>query len=149
MFNIRQYQQQDGQALCDIFISSIKEVASRDYSLSQITAWAQVDDERWQKKLATSWCRVAVMNAKPVGFITVIGTYIDLLFVAPECIRQGVARALLAELFIQMPGCKFSVDASITARPLFEHAGFQVIRQQCVETRGERFINFHMVRQGA
>lgn len=147
MPEIRPYQEEDFQSLCAIFIASIKEVASQHYSPRQVAAWAQVDDVRWKNKLVNSQVLVAVINNRPVGFLAAQEDYIDLLFVAPEFTRQGIARSLLMELFKLRPGSLFSVDASITARPLFERLGFDVIQEQNVESRGVQFINYHMVRQ--
>lgn len=75
--------------------------ASQHYSPQQIAAWAQIDESRWKEKLAKSQVRVAVINAQPVGFITRIGHYIDMLFVEPEYTRRGVASALLKPLIIK------------------------------------------------
>lgn len=147
MLEIRPYQDEDFQSLCAIFIAAIKEVSSQHYSPRQVAAWAQVDEVRWQNKLANSQVLVAVMNNRPVGFLAAQENYIDLLFVAPEFTRRGIARSLLMELFKLRPDGVFSVDASITARPLFERLGFAVIREQNVESRGVTFINYHMVRQ--
>ncbi len=36
---------------------------------ARIAAWAQIDESRWKEKLAKSQVRVAVINAKLVGFI--------------------------------------------------------------------------------
>lgn len=89
--------------------------ASQHYSPQQIAAWAQIDESRWKEKLAKSQVRVAVINAQPVGFITCIGHYIDMLFVEPEYTRRGVASALLKPLI--KSESELTVDASITAKP--------------------------------
>lgn len=60
---------------------------------------------------------VAVIDPLPVGFISAVDRYIDLLFVAPEYGRRGIASALLQELFAQIPHGSLTVDASITAKP--------------------------------
>ncbi len=91
--------------------------ASQHYSPQQIAAWAQIDESRWKEKLAKSQVRVAVINAQPVGFITCIGHYIDMLFVEPEYTRRGVASALLKPLI--KSESELTVDASITAKPFF------------------------------
>lgn len=140
--NIRKYKESDFFALGEIFLRAIQETASRDYSASQVAAWAQIDEATWRHKLATSEVQVAVVDEHPVGFISVVGNYIDLLFVAPEFNGQGVARKLL-EPWIGR-GDVFTVDASITAKPFFERQGFQVVAQQKVECRGEWFINYRM-----
>lgn len=90
---IRDYQPGDFQQLCAIFIRAVTMTASQHYSPQQIAAWAQIDESRWKEKLAKSQVRVAVINAKLVGFITCVEHYIDMLFVDPEYTRRGVASA--------------------------------------------------------
>ncbi|EFI9289035.1 TPA: GNAT family N-acetyltransferase, partial [Escherichia coli] len=90
---IRDYQPGDFQQLCAIFIRAVTMISSQHYSPQQIAAWAQIDESRWKEKLAKSQVRVAVINAQPVGFITCVERYIDMLFVDPEYTRRGVACA--------------------------------------------------------
>lgn len=144
MLEIRNYKESDFDALCEIFLRAVIETASQDYSPRQIAAWSQIDASRWQEKLTHSRVQVAVINNHPVGFITAIERYIDLLFVSPEFIRRGVASALFATLVTRLPDGMITVDASITAKPFFECHGFQVIQQQSVESRGVAFVNYHM-----
>ncbi len=103
---------------------------------AQIAAWAQVDETRWRQKLADSVGRVAVVNNQPVGFITAIGTHIDLLFVSPDHARQGIGGALIEALCAQYPAQILTVDASITAKPCFTAHGFIVVAEQRVAARG-------------
>ncbi len=141
---IRCYRESDFPALCQIFLRAIRETASQHYSPSQIAAWAQVDEARWRQKMAESRVLVATVDERPVGFITAMGNDIDLLFVAPEYSRQGVASALLDALFAQIPTGTLTVEASITARPCFERHGFVVVAEQEVQARGETFVNYRM-----
>ncbi|GHK54036.1 hypothetical protein KPZU09_37720 [Klebsiella pneumoniae] len=53
-----------------------------------------MDETRWRQKLADSIGPVAVVNSQPVGFITAIGTHIDLLFVSPDRARRASAARL-------------------------------------------------------
>lgn len=144
--HIRPWQPAELPQLCQIFIRAIREIASQDYSAAQIAAWSEVDENQWRQKLAASVVLVAERDGHIVGFITAVGHYIDLLFVSPEASRQGVAGALLHALLARMLPGKVTVAASITAKPFFERQGFMVVREQSVETRGERFINYLMVR---
>lgn len=91
--------------------------ASQHYSPQQIAAWAQIDESRWKEKLAKSQVWVAIINAQPVGFISRIEHYIDMLFVDPEYTRRGVASALLKPLI--KSESELTVDASITAQNPF------------------------------
>lgn len=91
--HIRPYHDSDLPLLCQIFLRAVRETASRDYTPAQIAAWAQVDETRWRQKLADSIGLVAEVEHQLVGFITVIGTHIDLLFVSPDHGRQGIGGA--------------------------------------------------------
>ncbi|MEF5286325.1 GNAT family N-acetyltransferase [Escherichia coli] len=124
------------------FLRAVTMISSQHYSPQQIAAWAQIDESRWKEKLAKSQVRVAVINAQPVGFITCVERYIDMLFVDPEYTRRGVACALLKPLI--KSESELTVDASITAKPFFERYGFQTVKQQRVECRGTWFTNFYM-----
>ncbi|EPL8003558.1 GNAT family N-acetyltransferase [Klebsiella aerogenes] len=147
MLTIRAYSEDDFPALCAIFLRAVRETASRDYSPAQIAAWAQVDESRWRQKLADSQVLVAVIDNQPVGFITAVNDYIDLLFVSPDYARRGIGRALLSQLLTQFPDVVFTVEASITAKPFFMLMGFNIIAQQSIEARGEWFINYLMRRE--
>ena len=91
--HIRAYRDSDLPLLCQIFLRAVRETACRDYTPGQIAARAQVDETRWRQKLADSIGTVAVVNSQPVGFITAIGTHIDLLFVSPDRARRHRRRA--------------------------------------------------------
>lgn len=141
---IRPYRETDFSALCQIFQRAVRETASQHYSASQIAAWAQVDETLWRQKMADSLVLVATAGNRPVGFVTAVGTYIDLLFVDPAYSRQGIASALLRELCTQIPAGTLTAEASLTAKACFERQGFQVTAQQEVEARGEYFVNYRM-----
>lgn len=141
---IRPYRETDFSALCQIFQRAVRETASQHYSASQIAAWAQIDETRWRQKMADSLVLVATVSHRPVGFVTAVGTYIDLLFVDPAYSRQGIASALLRELFLQTPAGTLTVEASLTAKACFERQGFRVVAKQEVEARGEHFVNYRM-----
>ncbi|MGL5699778.1 MAG: GNAT family N-acetyltransferase [Kluyvera sp.] len=142
--HIRCYRDDDFPALCQIFLRAVRGTASQHYTPAQIDAWAQLDETRWRQRLARSYVQVATIDSQPVGFITAVEGYIDLLFVAPDFSRQGIANALLNRLFTDIPTGTLTVDASITARPCFERQGFHVVAEQEVEVRGERFVNYRM-----
>lgn len=149
MLTIRAYSEDDFPALCAIFLRAVKETASRDYSPAQIAAWAQVDESRWRQKLADSQVLVAVIDNQPVGFITAVNDYIDLLFVSPDYARRGIGHALIGAVCASHPGKVLSVDASITARSSFLRQGFRVVAEQRVESRGEWFTNYRMEKRGS
>ncbi|BBT72434.1 GNAT family N-acetyltransferase [Kluyvera sp. M-M157-B] len=144
MMQIRAYCDDDFSALCRIFQRAVREIASQHYSPAQINAWAQVDDACWRQKMADSLVLVATVDETPVGFVTAVERYIDLLFVDPSYARQGVASALLNALFARVPTGALTVESSITAKACFERLGFVVLAEQEVEARGETFVNYRM-----
>ena len=141
---IREYRDGDFSTLCQIFQRAVRVTARQHYSTAQINAWAQVDEARWRQKMACSLVLVATIDDVPVGFVTVVDHYIDLLFVDPAYSRRGIASALLKALFARIPAGTLTVEASITARTCFERQGFVVVAEQEVEARGERFVNYQM-----
>lgn len=141
---IREYRDDDFSTLCQIFQRAVRETASQHYSPAQISAWEQIDEARWRQKMADSLVLVATIDGVPVGFVTAVELYIDLLFVDPSYSRQGIASALLKALFAALPTGTLTVEASITARTCFERQGFVVVMEQEVEARGERFVNYRM-----
>ena len=144
MMQICAYCDDDFSALCRIFQRAVREIASQHYSPAQINAWAQVDDACWRQKMADSLVLVATVDETPVGFVTAVERYIDLLFVDPSYARQGVASALLNALFARVPTGALTVESSITAKACFERLGFVVLAEQEVEARGETFVNYRM-----
>lgn len=149
MLTIRAYVEEDFPALCAIFLRAVTETASRDYSPAQIAAWAQIDEARWRQKMADSLVLVAVIDDQPVGFITAINDYIDLLFVSPDYTRRGIGHALIEAVCAMHPGEVLAVDASITAQSSFLRLGFRVVAEQQVEARGEWFTNYRMEKRGS
>lgn len=147
---LRDYQPQDLPWLAQLFILSVTEVASRDYSAAQIRAWAQVDEACWRERLARARVFVACDGEKRLGFISLEHEgHIDLLFVHPQALRRGVAAALLARLeqaARQQRLTRLTTDASITARPFFAANGFSIEQVQTVALRGETFTNYRMVK---
>ena len=73
--------------------------------------------------------------------------YLDRLYVRKDPVRKGVAPALLhrLEAAAVRQGCRrMDTEASITARPLFEHGGYRVVKRQEKLLRGQVFVNFVM-----
>lgn len=73
--------------------------------------------------------------------------HLDLLYVHPEFERRGVASSLLSACTAwgtQHEIAFLFTEASLTARPFFDHHGFRLITPQTVVRNGETFINFRM-----
>jgi putative acetyltransferase len=147
---VREYRASDLEAVVSLFQRSVREVASRDYSPVQISAWApeRPDREAWGRRLETGGVFVYERNHEIVGFARIDFTgCLDLLFVHPEAQHQGIARALFDRVVswaLSRGMCHLYSEVSITARPFFESVGFRVVSEQIVERRGVLLENFRM-----
>jgi putative acetyltransferase len=149
LLSLRDYVAADCDATIAIFLSAIREVASKDYTPDEIAAWAQVEDrDAWAKRRASRPSWVVECDGIVVGFSDLEPDgHLDMMFVHPAYQGVGAASLLLAgvedEARRQGIGRIFT-EASLTARPFFERRGFTVIARQTVEKRGQTLTNFRM-----
>jgi putative acetyltransferase len=128
----------DGPVLAAIFQASIEELTDEDYDDAQRNAWAAADDDEssFAARLFADLTIVATVDGAPVGFVALKGAdHIDMLYVYPPVARQGVATMLCdaVEKLAAARGAKaLTVDASDTAKPLFDARGFEAERRQTV-----------------
>lgn len=147
---IREYREEDLDAVLGVFQDAVRAVAARDYIPEQIEAWAPDPPDRthWRRRLARNAVFVCERQGRMAGFIAVdLGGHLDLLFVHSAHLRRGIATALLAfarTWALERGVRRLTTDASITARPFFEQAGFRVMEHRIVPLRGMMFRNFHM-----
>jgi len=146
--SLRPYTASDSEETARIFLEAVRETASRDYSRSQIEAWARVDPAAWALKRLGRPTWVAEVGGEPAGFADLeLNGHLDMMFVLPRFQRQGVATALLNRILqaaLEKGVTRVFTEASITARPFFERRGFAVIAEQTVPSRGEVFTNYRM-----
>lgn len=135
-----------------LFRATVRSINRRDYSQAQVEAWApdSLDRAAWAARLARNETWVALLADEVAGFAELEeGGRLHALFVHKDHQRRGVARALLAKAEASARGRKLpalTTEASITARPCFEAAGFMVEVEQKVELRGQTFVNYRMRR---
>lgn len=147
---IRPYAAGDASTLASLIRSSVREIASRDYTPSQIREWApdRIDVIRFGQKCASRPTWVAEVEGRIAGFSDLEPDgHIDMLYVHPEFQRRGVARALLEHIEnAARVGAlrRLYAEASITARPVFEAVGFRIIAPQTVTLRGVSMTNYRM-----
>ena len=150
---VREYRTQDLGAVVALFGRSVHELASRDYSPAQVSAWApEVPDlGAWAVRLASGGVFVSERSSEIAGFARIAEDgYFDLLYVHPDFQRQGVARELIDRTLSWASDRgihRLSADVSATARPLFERMGFRVVASRRVERRGVWFDNARMERE--
>ena len=149
---IRPNRASDLDAIGRVYHEAVRQIAKHDYTEEQVQAWSprQFDAAHWQNRISNLVVRVAVLENVLAGFIgfTPLG-HIDLLFVRPEFVRRGIARALLldAEKVLAQSGVKTAwTEASLTARDFFQAMGYQAVREQTVSCGGVNLRNFRMER---
>jgi len=144
---VRPMRAADAEAAARVFFAAVRDGAAGHYDAAQRRAWApEVPAPKdWRARLADRWGVVAEApdaadKLAVVGFMTLRADgCIDLAFVAPAAIGQGVAGRLYdaVEAEARRRGLeRLWAEASRMARPLFERRGWRVVRPQTVE-RGE------------
>ncbi|HJQ28405.1 MAG TPA: GNAT family N-acetyltransferase [Rubrobacter sp.] len=148
----------DAKAIADIFYHTVLNVNVRDYSRTQVEAWAGAapDPEKWQRRIAAVQSSrqtfVAVHGGQVLGFAEFEGDgHIDTLYVHHDFQDCGIATRLLEKIEAEAQRrclARLYTEASITARPFFERRGFSVVTPQSVEVRGQTFRNYRMEKTG-
>src|SRR5258707_15831149 len=98
---VRPYRPEEFAAVLALFQRSVHEVASRDYTREQISAWApdSPDVKRWSARLSDQTVFVCEHQDHIAGFASVDPDgRLDLLYVHPDVQRQGVASVLCANV---------------------------------------------------
>jgi putative acetyltransferase len=147
---LRPFLAEDTPVLAAIFAASIEELTGDDYSEAQQQAWASAadDEAKFGKRLASQLTLVATLQKSPVGFASLKGPdHIDLLYVHPSAVGQGVA-ALLCEALEKIAGSRgaksLSVDASDNALEFFSKRGYVAMQRNTVTVNGEWLANTTM-----
>ncbi|XNM85915.1 GNAT family N-acetyltransferase [Escherichia coli] len=138
---IRDYQPGDFQQLCAIFIRAVTMTASQHYSPQQIAPGRRLTNLAGRRNSRNHKCGLQSLMQNWSALLPALNT-ISICYLLTLNTPGGVASALLKPLI--KSESELTVDASITAKPFFERYGFQTVKQQRVECRGEWFINFYM-----
>ena len=147
---IRPYHTDDVAGLVALFRTSVRSIGRRDYTDSQVQAWAPdlIDHDAFARRCAAKSTWIAECERRIAGFSDIEPDgHMDMLYVHPDFQRRGVARALLThiERLARARGLdRLYTEASITARPVFEAIGFRVIAPQTVIVRGVSMTNYRM-----
>src|ERR1700691_6783055 len=145
--SLRPYLPADARRCAEIFRASIEELAAEDYDADQREPGAAgADDERaFGPRLTGALTLLAMIDGAVAGFASLKGAdHVDMLFVDPEFARQGAGGALIEALtkLAQARGAKrLTVDASDSARPLFERQGFTAERRNLVRVGDQWLAN--------
>ncbi|MEH2138703.1 GNAT family N-acetyltransferase [Nostoc sp.] len=147
---LRIYEIADTEEIMKLFFDTIHEVNIRDYTQEQVDAWAPVNMniDVWIKGLGSKFTYVAEENGKIIGFGELEANgYIDRFYCHKDFQRKGIGKKILEQLESKAKALgveKLFTEASITAKPFFERQSFIIVKQQEVERRGQKLINFIM-----
>ena len=155
---IKSYSNEWNAEITDLFYQSVHAIDPTVYTPEQKEAWAPTppDYAAWSKRLNVKRPLVAIIDGRVAGFIELDDDgHIDCTYTHPSFQGMGVASALyenlLAEARIRDIE-RLYVEASLIAKPFFEHRGFSVIKKNTVLRNGAVLINFimekHIVRNG-
>ncbi len=147
---LRPFLAADIPVLAAIFVAAIEELTGDDYSEAQQQAWASAadDEEQFGKRLGGELTLIATLQNSPVGFAALKGAdHIDMLYVHPSAVGQGVA-SMLVEALEKLAGGRgaksLTVDASDNAQEFFEKRGYVGKQRNTVTVNGEWLANTTM-----
>ncbi len=147
---LRPFLPADTPILAAIFVASVEALTGDDYGETQQEAWTAVadDEEAFGKRLASELTLVATIDGSPVGFASLKGKdQVDLLYVHPEAVGQGVA-ATLCDALEKLAGARgatsLTVDASDNAAEFFAKRGYEAKQRNTVSLNGEWLANTTM-----
>ncbi len=147
---IRLFQKQDSEQIAQLFHNTIREVNIRDYSPTQVQAWAPDDIyfTDWTEHCIKKFTYVAEEGDKIIGFAQLEPNgHIDCFYCHRDYQRCGVGTRLYRAIESKALELKIEhlfVEVSITARAFFKSRGFTVVKEQQVNCRGEKLTNFVM-----
>jgi putative acetyltransferase len=147
---LRPFLATDTPVLAAIFAASVEALTGDDYSEAQQQAWASAvdDEEKFGKRLASELTLVATLQNSPVGFAALKGPdHIDMLYVHPSAVGQGVA-SMLCDALERLAGGRgaknLTVDASDNAQEFFLKRGYVGKQRNTVTVNGEWLANTTM-----
>ncbi len=147
---IRAFCQGDELRLRQVFHSAVHIVAAKDYSPEQLNAWApsNFNAQKWIQKMRALQPFVAEEAGTIIGYADLQPDgYIDHFYVSGTSARQCVGRLLMKQIHARAAELgipKLYSNVSHTARPFFEHFGFQSIEAQTVMIEGISLGNTRM-----
>ncbi|MCL9774200.1 GNAT family N-acetyltransferase [Vibrio methylphosphonaticus] len=150
MIKIRQYVEADTRAMWEIHFHTIRNINIRDYTQAQVEAWApeHFDLAIWKQRMNALSPFVAELDGVIVGYTDLQENgLIDHFFCHHDYQGQGVGKALINHVLAigEEKGIqRFFSEVSITAKPFYQHFGFEVVNAQDVEIRGQILRNFVM-----
>lgn len=150
---IRKYRDSDLDQILYLFYNTVHTINSKDYSESQLAAWAvrDPDKHKWGESLSNNISYVAELNDTIIGFGDLNHErYIDRLFTHKDFQGIGVASKILGTLEKEAKRLAYIevyTEASITAKPFFENQKYYTVLCQNKSYKGQNFINYIMKKE--
>ena len=150
---LRPYLPDDAEVLAHIFRAAIETLTVDDYDEDQRVAWAERadDEEEFGKHLASMLTLVASLDGEVAGFASLRGKdAVEMLYVHPEYVREGVATALVDALE-KLGGARGAkalvVEASDTANRFFLRRGYAPQQRNSRMVGDEWLANTTMIKK--
>jgi len=147
---IRLYSINDYEKLTELFYNTVHSVNIKDYNEAQINAWTpkNADFSHWKTSFTEFYTIIAEKGSEIAGFGNINKSgYLDMLYIHKNFQRQKIATIIVDDLenYARKNNAKiFSTHSSISAKPFFEKRGYNVIKEQNAECRGQLLINYLM-----
>ncbi|SEA84104.1 Acetyltransferase, GNAT family [Desulfuromusa kysingii] len=148
--DIQTYSPERAKEIADLFHQSVHAIDPSVYSPELKEAWAPtpVNYERWSERLNEKKPFLAVIESRVAGFIELDADgHIDCTYTHPDFQGKGVASTLFEYLLEEAKSRNIKrlyVEASLIAKPFFEHRGFSVVKKNEVQRNGSSLVNFSM-----
>ncbi len=149
---LRPYLPVDAPICAAIAEASIAELTGDDYTEAQQEAWIASfpDEDELARRLSGQLTLIATLGESSVGFASLrSGDHIDMLYVHPGAVGQGVATSLidaLEKLAAARGAKKLSADVSDTAQPFFSHRGYAAQQRNSIPRGDEWLANTTMTK---
>ena len=147
---IRDFREDDAEILWKLFFDTVRNINRRDYSESQVRAWASdtYDADYWTRRMRGLSPFIAEIDSVVVGYADLQPDgLIDHFFCHHEYQGRGVGRALMhhiLEVGRSRGVSRFHSEVSVTARPFYEHLGFRVVREK-TENMGDQILEYNVM----
>ena len=147
---IKSYSNAWAAEIADLFYQSVHAIDPSVYTPEQKEAWAPTppDYTAWSKRLDDKSPFVAIIDGCVAGFIELDADgHIDCTYTHPHFQGLGVASALYEHLLTEArirDIDRLYVEASLIAKPFFEHREFVVIKKNTLQRNGVTLVNFTM-----
>ena len=148
--SLRPFLKEDVEQLAEIMCASIEELTQEDYDEDQRLAWISVleDGDAFIKRLSEQLTILAIVEGEPVGFGSLRGKdELDLLYVHPDVVRNGVG-SMLVDALEKLAGARGATamltNSSETARPFFEKRGYLAQSRNTTNIGDEWLVNIAM-----